>query len=411
MRPVDNGPTGNKKCCYVMIKNEIIIFVPYLNAFGGVERLILSLSRYLNNKGLAHSIVCFSRTIDLASYAAWPVKICELRPDRNVLSEAYSVTRYFWKLREKTNAAPLFFDLKGALYAGLCRSLIYHLHLTDPPSVLISDISKCAPSLRKRALSFSNDESPGPIRKMRGELVHRLNSRGVKRAASVMVMTDAIARELESLYSRQPKVVRPGVMGPPENMRIKRLGVGNINILSVSRLEKTKRIDWILAAVAKLESCQPGIKMMCDWTLDIVGEGPQEAFLRDAAQQLGIDAKVRFHGGVTDREVEKIFGSADLFVMPAIQGYGLPALEALARGVPVILHRDSGVAEILHHSPWVEVIENAADDLAAAMRRMIRNIVSGSLSKHPIPRFPSDTEWAEEIAITCGWAAQTVRQG
>jgi hypothetical protein len=71
--------------------------------------------------------------------------------------------------------------------------------------------------------------------------------------------------------------------------------------------------------------------------------------------------------------------------------------------VPVILHRESGVSEILGNSPWVAVINQGRDDLALAIRTMVGNILSGAVEKHPIPRFPTDMEWAEEIATTCGW--------
>ena len=33
--------------------------------------------------------------------------------------------------------------------------------------------------------------------------------------------------------------------------------------------------------------------------------------------------------------------------MPAVQGYGIPAIESLQRGIPVLLHRESGVSDIL----------------------------------------------------------------
>jgi glycosyltransferase involved in cell wall biosynthesis len=73
--------------------------------------------------------------------------------------------------------------------------------------------------------------------------------------------------------------------------------------------------------------------------------------------------------------------------MPAVQGYGLPALEALARGVPVVLHRESGVSEILRGTPWAEIIEDSSDELALAINTMVNRIRSEDLKKSRCPRF------------------------
>ena len=62
---------------------ERIIFVPFIHGFGGVERLILALSRYLYNHGIAHKVVCFNQTIDLAHYADWPMVVDEIACKRN----------------------------------------------------------------------------------------------------------------------------------------------------------------------------------------------------------------------------------------------------------------------------------------------------------------------------------------
>ena len=110
--------------------------------------------------------------------------------------------------------APLFFDLKGAFYAGLFRCPDFHLHLTDPPSLLPLDVSKHAPSIRKRFPAKETGNS-GWERRARGEAVHQLNKRGVQRARSVIAMTNAIADEIELLYARRAKVIRPGVEPGP----------------------------------------------------------------------------------------------------------------------------------------------------------------------------------------------------
>ena len=198
--------------------NPIGVFVSYISAFGGVERLIVSLSHYLHNRGLDHTIVCFEQTIDFSAYADWPMRVLELKPARNAISEARALNVYL--RRAGQGPAPLLFDLKSAFYAGLFRCPDFNLHLTDPPSLLPADVSKYAPSLRG---AFSRNVPTVPaslLLKIRGEAVHQFNRRGVRRARTLITMANANADELRALYGREAKVVRQGVSLPSVRPRL-----------------------------------------------------------------------------------------------------------------------------------------------------------------------------------------------
>src|SRR5262249_61359922 len=144
-----------------------------------------------------------------------PIEICALEPARNPIAEAWALFRYFGHRDNAGIQAPLFFDLKGAFYAGLFPCGKFHLHLTDPPSLLPSDVSKRALSIRNRFPSAQADDH-GWHAALRGEAVHWVNKRGVRRARSVIAMTRTIADEIESLYSISASVVRPGIQFPPQ---------------------------------------------------------------------------------------------------------------------------------------------------------------------------------------------------
>lgn len=235
-----------------------------------------------------------------------------------------------------------------------------------------------------------------------GEIVHRINRRGVKSALSVIAMSDAIAAELRAVYSVEPKIVRPGALVSPRSA-FKRLRTDKLRILSVCRLEPNKRVDWILHALADLESRSSLLSRATEWTLDVVGGGSQERQLQALASQLGIAEKVVFHGTISDARLEELFADSTLFLMPAAQGYGLPALEALARGVPVVLHRESGVSEVLSGTLWAAVIDDGIERLAGAINTMLDRLRDGELSKSPAPAFPTESGWAREISTVCQW--------
>ena len=89
--------------------------------------------------------------------------------------------------------------------------------------------------------------------------------------------------------------------------------------------------------------------------------------------------------------------------MPAVQGYGLPALEALTRKIPVVMHAQSGVSEILGGTPWVEIITGGEETLTAGMDTMIGRLLAGGLAERTLPDFPTESQWAEEVCRLCGW--------
>ncbi|MGR3952380.1 MAG: glycosyltransferase family 4 protein [Chlamydia sp.] len=79
-------------------------------------------------------------------------------------------------------------------------------------------------------------------------------------------------------------------------------------------------------------------------SLDIAGVGPEEPFLRQLADRLGIAHQVRFLGAVEN--VDQLYDSIDFLIVPSIrEPLGLVALEAAARGVPVIASSVDGLAE------------------------------------------------------------------
>lgn len=383
-------------------KVERIIFLPFVDAFGGVERLVLDLVRFLENSGASPTIACFRRTINLQTYADFPIRTEQLSPSRNSFSEARALARYLGSKRS-AGGTPLLFDLKSAFYSGVVSPGPFSLHLTDPPSLLPADVSKRAPSARKRVSEFENLPPAGLVGKSHAEVVHRLNRRGVRRAQRVIVMTGKIREELKQLYGVDATIIRPGVaalnssVSPVPTSKLKPL-----RMLSVSRLEPGKRIDWILRALSELDAS--GSLIRGAWVLEVAGQGPQAEALKDLTRELGLLDHVFFLGHVSEEELAKAYARANLFLMPAVQGYGLPALEALQRGLPTIVHQDSGVSEILGSNPWVCVIGGDNGSLARAIGTMAEQIAgTANLAAATKPHIPTADEWARQVSEACGW--------
>lgn len=104
-----------------------------------------------------------------------------------------------------------------------------------------------------------------------------------------------------------------------------------------------------------------------------------EQQLRDRAARLGITGDVRFLGWIIPEELEGLYAAAACFVLPSLyEGFGLPVLEAMARGVPVACSGRGSLAEVagdaaLRFDPESEpaiaaAIERLLDDQAEADR-------------------------------------------
>jgi glycosyltransferase involved in cell wall biosynthesis len=104
------------------------------------------------------------------------------------------------------------------------------------------------------------------------------------------------------------------------------------SVLTVTRLtNKQKRTSDLIRAMAELPE---------EWSLDIVGTGPDKDMLQRLATDLGLLGHVRFHGFVGRSEVRDFLRRCGVYAMPsANEAVALAVLEAMACGAPVVLSR------------------------------------------------------------------------
>ncbi len=113
------------------------------------------------------------------------------------------------------------------------------------------------------------------------------------------------------------------------------------SLLTVSAALEHKNLPRLLEAFKRLRSVR-------QLDLVIVGRGGLEMdALRTRAAQLGVADRVRFTGWIDENDLEGLYARSDLFVYPSLmEGFGLPVLEAMARGLPVACSGVSAIAEV-----------------------------------------------------------------
>src|SRR5215470_17868247 len=146
----------------------------------------------------------------------------------------------------------------------------------------------------------------------------------------------------------------------------------------------------MVRALAQLEQTSAPLSTKVDWRLEVAGKGSALEAMRALTAELGLANRVRFHGFVSDVELERLYDAADLFLMPAVQGYGIPAIESLSRGIPVLLHQESGVSDILLATPWATVMHGGEEAMAPALAKAIQNVVDGKHLQVPLPDLPTE---------------------
>ena len=114
-----------------------------------------------------------------------------------------------------------------------------------------------------------------------------------------------------------------------------------ISFIYVGRLERYKRIDVVLQALARTFPDR-------DFTFEIVGDGPEHDALEEIVNNLGLSKNVHFVGRVPRTEVIQRLNKADCFVMPSEnEVFGLVYLEAMACGCITIASKRGGVDGII----------------------------------------------------------------
>jgi glycosyltransferase involved in cell wall biosynthesis len=112
-------------------------------------------------------------------------------------------------------------------------------------------------------------------------------------------------------------------------------------VLALSAKRPHKNIGRLLEALALISPERRPVLMIPGYPT------PWEAQLRRLAAELGVAGDVRFLGWLPDDEVECLYAVAGCFVFPSLyEGFGLPVLEAMARGVPVACSDRASLPEV-----------------------------------------------------------------
>jgi glycosyltransferase involved in cell wall biosynthesis len=367
------------------------IFTPEIEQLGGGERSLLALCRWLTAQNLPNYLLTYFDHCNLAQYADFPLSVVSLNPASGARAKIASLGRHL-KARPASAPRVLCSGYQPALHATLAGVRGFHDIMHDTPSL------------------FGDEDCRSRKDRLRIAISNRIAGFGLRSGGVTLVNSEYLKAECRRDFGIDAQIVRMGGLeaGLERTAARPALPGAPMSLLSVCRIEQNKRIDWLLRALAKLEHSDvpplsARLSQLVDWSLDLAGKGAMIAELTRMAEALGIADRVHFHGFVTDAKLEELYANAQLFLMPAVQGYGIPALEALERHIPVLLHRDSGVSDLLLDTPWASVVTGGEEGFAESLAAYIDSILHKDALRVPIPRLPTESGWAQRVAELCGW--------
>lgn len=201
----------------------------------------------------------------------------------------------------------------------------------------------------------------------------------VRRARRVIAVSENTRRDLMELLRLPPEKIRviySGVHGrfrplPPQEtaaFRERMIG-GRPYILHVGTLEPRKNLDVLVRAYAAIRA-----ETDLPHALVLVGaRGWMYAPLFRLVRDLGLERDVTFADYAAPQELPHWYNAADLFAYPsAYEGFGLPVLEAMACGTPIITTTGSALGEVAG-SAGLTVEPGSAGSLEAAIRRVLED--------------------------------------
>lgn len=190
---------------------------------------------------------------------------------------------------------------------------------------------------------------PGVRARVLGAVMPRM----VRRADRVIADSRATAADLSRVYGVPPGSIdviylgpgRSPIVVPEEEAKFVRARLGVVPgryVLSVATTQPHKNLDRLIEAMAMVSDAERDARLV------LVGaRGTALDSLRATATARGLSETVVFTGWIEDRALDALFAGARAFVYPSLcEGFGLPLLEAMERGVPVISSAFTSLPEV-----------------------------------------------------------------
>jgi glycosyltransferase involved in cell wall biosynthesis len=228
----------------------------------------------------------------------------------------------------------------------------------------------------------------------------RMLRASVARAAALVAVSRHTANRLDAVLAPGVPVVvaahgvdhdrfRPGPPDHPDDLALLHaLGVRRPYVAFQGTIEPRKDLPTLIAAFAAAARGRPELRLVLagrdGWGTDKV---------RHAVERSGVATRVLRPGYIPDAAVPALYRQAEVVVYPSLEeGFGLPALEALACGAPLVSTLGSAIEEVVDDAALL-VDPGDVDGLTGALEALLRDAALADTFRAAGPRRAAMATW------------------
>ena len=220
---------------------------------------------------------------------------------------------------------------------------IIHAHdwMTYPAGIAVAKVTRKPLLVHVHSTEF--DRSGKHVNQM----IYGIERQGMDTAVKVIAVSSYTRNIIISRYGIQSEKVEVVYNGVERNSGVPLRTLPDKTekiVLFLGRITMQKGPEYFLAAAKEVLEKIENVKFV------MAGEGDMLHRSIELAAQMRIGHKVLFTRFLHGSDVDKMYQMADLYVMPSVsEPFGIAPLEALQHHVPVLISKQSGVAETLNH--------------------------------------------------------------
>ena len=322
-------------------------FPPYV--VGGLGKVTYHLSRALSNLGVNITMILPANKIynkDKMRLVPTNVSIKEIK----TLLDPYIGEERYQQIIEGHDVEIYGGDLSKAIEKYTIRAVeiskkekfdLIHCHdwMTFPAGIKLKKESRKPLIVHVHATEF--DRSGGDC----NPFVYKIEKDGFKEADKIIAVSNYTKKKIVKNYNINEGKIEVIHNAIEEIGRRKGKPYSKMKIiLYLGRFSIQKGPDYFIRAARKV------LEYRDDVLFVMAGTGELLPQMIDLAYDLNIGDKILFTGRLSDEEVQRIYDEADIYVLPSVsEPFGLTVLEAISKGVPVIISKNSGVREVLNN--------------------------------------------------------------
>ena len=195
--------------------------------------------------------------------------------------------------------------------------------------------------------------------------IERAGMHAADRVIAVSNLTRNIVINRYGVPAEKIVTVHNAVRFAQNSGKVPERGVTDKVVTFLGRITYQKGPDYFVEAAAKVLKRIPDVRFV------MAGSGDMMNHVIRRVARLGIADRFHFTGFLRGEDVHKMFQLSDVYVMPSVsEPFGISPLEAMRSNVPVIISKQSGVAEVLDYAVKVDYWD--VDALADAIYGLIK---------------------------------------